>query len=191
VRRALIPTIVIALAVAGKAGAHVTVSPTRAAPGADVLLTFVVPNETKADTITGLSIHVPAAFDYEGVEAPSGWRRTPGAAEWDGGRIGPGDFVTFGLTGSAARRGEIVFNVDERYASGTVTHYRPTLTVAAPAPPAARDRGAHTLGIAALIVAGAAAALALAGFFLALAVWLRGPESLQERKREPVVPSDK
>jgi uncharacterized protein YcnI len=175
-RRILIPAILAALLVVPSAASHVTVTPTRVEPGADVLLTFVVPNETEDDVITAISIEPPAAFEYEAVQAPPGWQRGGGEAsiDWTGGAIQPGNFVTFSLSGSADKEGTEQFRVIERYRSGKAAQYHPEVSVA-PAPAAARDSSAHTLGKAALFVALAAGAIAVGAFFLALALWLRGP----------------
>lgn len=192
-RRAVILAIVATLAVVPGAFAHVTVTPTRAEPGTDVLLTFVVPNEDAKVPIVGVVMRPPRGFDYEGVEGPAGWRVEHRGRElaWSGGSIAPGTFATFGLTGSAGETGTLVFPVRELFRDGRAPRYVPRLVVAAPAAAPGRDRSAHTLGKAALFVAIAAGAVAVATFFLMLALWLRGGgEPLQERKREPVVRSD-
>lgn len=177
--------------------AHVTVTPTRATPGADVLLTFVVPNEDARSPIGGVLLRPPAGFHAEAAQGPPGWRLEHVGRElaWSsagsGAQILPGQFATFGLTGAAPQRAQtLVFAVGEILRNGRLPRYHPRVVVAAPVAPATRDRGARTLGKAALVVALAAAVVALAAFFLTLALWLRGPEALQERKRTPVVPSD-
>jgi uncharacterized protein YcnI len=187
----LIMGIVAMLAIAPGAFAHVTITPTHAEPGADVLLTFVVPDENPSTPVVGVTLRPPRAFHYEGVEAPTGWRlqRVGKALAWTGRTIAPGRFETFALTGSAKQSAMLVFAVQERYADGSTARYHPRLVVAAPTAPAARDRGAHTLGLAALVVAIAGAVVAVGTFFFVLALWLRGPGTLQEEKRERVLAS--
>lgn len=192
-RRAIVLAIVATLVVAPGAFAHVTVTPTRAAPGADVLLTFVVPNEDPKVPIVGIVVRPPRAFDYEGVEGPPGWRveRRGHELAWSGGSVAPGSFVTFALTGSAANAGTLSFPVHEIYRDGREPRYLPRVVVAAPVATSGRDSGARTLGKAALFVAIAAGVVAVATFFLVLALWLRGGgDALQEKKREPVLRSD-
>lgn len=159
-----------------------------------MLLTFVVPDEDAHVPIVGVVIRPPRGFDYEGVEGPPGWRVEHRGHElaWSGGSIAPGTFATFSLTGSAPNAGTLVFPVHEIYRDGREPRYAPRLVVAQPAIPyGVRDRGAHTLGKAALFIAIAAGIVAVATFFLVLALWLRGgSDSLQERKQEPVVRSD-
>jgi uncharacterized protein YcnI len=182
-RRAL-TVVIVALAAVPSAAAHVTITPTRVAPGSDVVLTFVVPNETENDVINGVTIVPPRGFDYEAVEAPSGFTRGPVPARrivWQRGSIEPGRFLTFGVSGTApSKAATLVFLVYEHYRSGRVYTYKPSLVVAAPAPTSARDRSSHTLAKAALFVGIAAGAIAVATFFLALAHWLRGPNELRE-----------
>jgi uncharacterized protein YcnI len=182
VRRFCIPAIV-ALMLAPAAAAHVTITPTRTAPGSDVLVTFVVPNEAESP-IGRVIVHLPGSFSSEGVSGPPGWHlaRRAGSLVWSGGPILPGRFVTFGLTGSApSRSGDVVFRVDEVLAGGRTESYRPRLLVGSPPAVSTKDHSAHTLGKAALFVAIAAGAVAVGAFFLALAQWLRGgAEELQE-----------
>jgi uncharacterized protein YcnI len=181
-RRICIPAIV-ALVLAPAAAAHVTITPTRAAPGSDVLVTFVVPNEGESG-IGRVVVHLPGSFSAEGVSGPPGWEleRQAGKLVWSGGPIGPGRFVTFGLTGSApSRAGDVIFRVDEVLTGGRTETSRPRLVVGSPPALSTKDRSAHTLGKAALFVAIAAGAVAVGAFFLALAQWLRGgAEELQE-----------
>jgi hypothetical protein len=182
-RRAL-TVVIVALAAAPSAAAHVTITPTRAAPGSDVLLTFVVPNETGNDLIDGVTIVPPPGFDYEAVEAPPGFARGPVLARrivWQRGSIEPGRFRTFGVSGTApTKAARLVFLVYEHYRSGRTYTYRPNLVVAAPAPASTRDRSSHTLATAALFVGIAAGVVAVGAFFLALAHWLRGADELRE-----------
>jgi uncharacterized protein YcnI len=182
VRRFLIPFI-LALILVPTAAAHVTITPTRASPGSDVLLTFVVPNEDDSAVIGGVTIEVPKSFSVEGIEAPPGWRQQDvvGRIAWVGGRIQPGRFATFSITGSAPRQpATLTFPVSEVFRGERTEAYRPQLVVASPTPAAARDRSSHTLAKAALFAAIAAGAIAVAAFFLALAHWLRGSDKLQE-----------
>ena len=164
------------LAVASDAFAHVTVTPARVEPGEDVLLTFAVPNEQEVGAVDEVRIRLPS--EVEAVQAKAGWRagREGRTLVWRGGPIAPGEFETFAVALAAPfSLGEVVFPVEERFASGGVERYRPRVRVEEAAAPArdGRDSGARTLGKAALFVAVAAGAVAVGAGFLALGGWLR------------------
>jgi hypothetical protein len=192
-RRRLIPAILVALVVSPSAGAHVTLTPTQIAPGADAVVTVVVPNETRSDVIRGVTISVPRAFELDGVEAAPGFQRVGRRTEWRG-SIAPGDFAGFSFAGSAAEpTSDLRFQVVVRYAGGRTEGYGPALVVAKPS---TTDHSTRTLARAGLIAALAAGVFAVAAFFLALSNWLRGsgePEvddELQEEKQDSVLASN-
>jgi uncharacterized protein YcnI len=158
-----------ALVFAAPAWAHLSVSPTRVAPGALVDLTFGAPNEDDDVGISRVTLAPPPGFDLDDAEAKTGWTqsRAGGAITWSGGNIPKGQYATFSIRGTAPERtGTIVFNVAVGDRTGKSITYRVALDVASKP---------HDYGKAALIVAVAGAALALLAFFLALYVWLRPP----------------
>jgi hypothetical protein len=192
VRRRVIPVIVVALAAAPVASAHVTLTPTEIAPGTDAVVTVVVPNETRSDVIRGVTVTVPRAFEVDGVEAAAGFQRVGQRTEWRG-TIAPGDFAGFSFAGSAGEATSALrFHVVVRYAGGRTEGYAPALAVAKPS---TTDKSTRTLARAGLIAAIAAGVFAVGAFFFALANWLRGSgepvpdDELQEEKQDSVLAS--
>jgi uncharacterized protein YcnI len=154
---------------ASPAWAHLSVSPTRAAPGAAVDLAFAAPNEDDALGVSRVTLTPPAGFDLDDAEAKPGWTqsRAGGSVTWTGGNIPKGQYATFSIRGAApTRAGAAVFRVAVGDREGASITYQVALDVTA---------GGHDWGTTALVVAIAAGALALVAFFLGLAVWLRAP----------------
>jgi hypothetical protein len=165
----------LALALAAPAGAHLSLTPRSTSAGADVDLTFAVPNEDDPNGVVRVTLGIPMDFELDDAEAKPGWTqsRAGQTVTWSAGRIPRGQYGTFGIRGTAPKRAEtVLFNVLVGSGEGKTTTYRVGLNVKAHPQ---RDVGARTLGKAALIVAIGAAILALAGGFLALYVWLRPP----------------
>jgi hypothetical protein len=179
--RALIGAAVAAVVVTGSAAAHVKVVPTRIEPGQATLLTFTAPNERADAAIVALELTFPPDLVLDEVEQKPGWRDSVSGAKatWTGGRIVPRHFATFAVIATTVAAGGTPLAIASRevFAGGQAIDYRPSVTVTSLTPNAVkgRDSSARTLGKAALIVALVAAALAFAGFFIALAGWLRGP----------------
>jgi uncharacterized protein YcnI len=164
-----------ALAFAAPAWAHLSVSPNQVKAGALVDLTFGAPNEDDALGIDHVTVRVPAGFDLDDAEAKPGWTqsRAGDAITWSGGNIPKSQYATFGVRGTApAAPGTIVFNVLTGDRSGKSVTYRVAVDVTRGS---AQDKGARSLGKAALAVALVAAALGLAALFAGLYVWLRPP----------------
>jgi uncharacterized protein YcnI len=171
--------VVLALVLVPAAAAHVSVSPTLVDPGSSRLYTFTLPNDEGRSAITGLVVALPPGSEAQQAEAVSGWHATltPSSVSWRGGRIPGGQFATFVLRAVAPERpGSILFVARESFADGTRLVV-PNDVVVAPADSSVaaspQDKGARTLGNAALGVALAAALLALLGGFVSLSVWLR------------------
>jgi len=164
-----------ALAFASPAAAHLSIDPARVVMGADVSLTFSVPNESDAVGIDHVTLGIPADFQLDDAEAKPGWTqsRTGQALAWSGGRIPKGQYATFSIRGTAPKKVEtVLFSVLVGDRTGKSITYRIGLDVVAHGP---RDNGARSLGKAALVVSIAGAALALAALFVGLYVWLRPP----------------
>ena len=155
---------------AAPASAHLSVSPTKVAPGAAVDLTFAAPNASLGRGVDHVVIHPPIGFAVDDAEAKPGWTQTrtlDGSLTWTGGDIPEGQFATFTIRGDApGRTGRVTFNVLVGDHTGKSITYRVALDVAG----SSRDWGKP-----ALILAIAAGLLALAAFFVGLAVWLRPP----------------
>ena len=175
-RRAFIAAVIVAAAIfTPVADAHITISPTRAAPGSDQILTFTVPNERVHGAITGVLIG-NGRLKVEQIEQKPGWRviyTNGNIVAWEGGRIGPGRLERFAFTATMPTRPRTIrFDAWERFGK-TLEAYHPQLSVAPELATATRDRSARSLAKWALFVALAAAALAVGAWVVALGGWLK------------------
>jgi uncharacterized protein YcnI len=164
-----------ALALAAPAAAHLSIDPATVVKGQAVDLVFSVPNEDDAMGIDHVTIGVPQSFELDDVEAKPGWTpsRSGQAVTWSGGLIPKGTFARFSIRGTAPLKAEtVLFNVLVGDRTGKSITYRVGLDVTAASN---QDKGARTLGKAALGVAILAAVLALGALFVGLYLWLRPP----------------
>jgi uncharacterized protein YcnI len=164
-----------ALVLAAPAAAHLSIDPAEVHKGQAVDLVFSVPNEDDAVGVDHVTLGIPADFELDDAEAKPGWTqsRTGQAITWSGGMIPKGTFATFSIRGTAPAKVEtVLFNVLVGDRTGKSITYRVPLDVIAAS---SQDKGARTLGKAALGVAILAAALALGGLFIGLYLWLRPP----------------
>ena len=164
-----------ALALAAPAAAHLSIDPAHVHKGQLVELVFSVPNEDDAIGVDHVTLGIPQDFQLDDMEAKPGWTqsRTGQAVTWSGGLIPKGTFARFSIRGTAPRKAEtVLFNVLVGDRTGKSITYRVGLDVTATAD---RDKGARTLGKAALGVAIVAAVLALGALFVGLYLWLRTP----------------
>jgi uncharacterized protein YcnI len=164
-----------ALALAAPASAHLSIDPAKVVVGNAVYLVFSVPNEGDAIGVDHVTLGIPQDFQLDDAEAKPGWTqsRTGQAITWSGGRIPKGQYATFSIRGTAPARAEtVLFNVLVGDRTGKTITYRVGLEVTAASN---QDKGARTLGKAALGVAILAAVLALGALFGGLYLWLRPP----------------
>jgi uncharacterized protein YcnI len=164
-----------ALALAAPAAAHLSIDPAKVVVGNAVDLVFSVPNEGDAIGVDHVTLGIPQDFQLDDAEAKPGWTqsRTGQAITWSGGRIPKGQYATFSIRGTAPARAEtVLFNVLVGDRTGKTITYRVGLDVTAASN---QDKGARTLGKAALGVAILAAVLALGALFGGLYLWLRPP----------------
>jgi uncharacterized protein YcnI len=164
-----------ALVAAAPAAAHLSINPDQVRTGALVDLVFSVPNIGDSIGIDHVTLGIPQDFALDDVEAKPGWTqsRTGQAVTWSGGLIPKGTFARFSIRGTAPARAEtVLFNVLVGDRTGKSITYRVGLDVTATAN---QDKGARSLGKAALGVAILAAVLALAALFVGLYLWLRPP----------------
>jgi uncharacterized protein YcnI len=164
-----------ALVPAAPGAAHLSISPDRVRTGAPVDLVFSVPNIGDTIGTDHVTLGIPQDFELDDVEAKPGWTqsRTGQAVTWSGGLIPKGTFARFSIRGTAPAKSEtVLFNVLVGDRTGKSITYRVGLDVTSTAD---QDRGARSLGKAALVVAIIAAALALAALFVGLYLWLRPP----------------
>ncbi|MGK5169124.1 YcnI family protein [Geodermatophilus sp. CPCC 205761] len=145
----VVPAVLVALAAAvagaGVASAHVTVSSADAAPGGFGKLTFRVPNESDTASTVALRISVPeeSALASLRVQPIAGWTVTMTTSDLatpleshgeqitsyvsviefravDGGGIRPGEFQEFALSGGPfPESGELTFPAVQTYSDGT------------------------------------------------------------------------
>jgi uncharacterized protein YcnI len=162
-----------ALLLAVPAAAGVQVSPRRIDPGSTARLVFWVSNESKSP-ITAVAIGLPSDFQLGEAESKGSWQtklRTR-TATWEGHRIAPGQFAFFTLTVKApTTRERAMFSILASKVSGATDTYHATVSVVRAQP--TRDEDARLTATIALIVAGVATLLALAGGILSLWLLLR------------------
>jgi uncharacterized protein YcnI len=164
-----------ALVLAAPAAAHLSIDPATVVKGQLVDLVFSVPNEADAVGVDHVTLGIPQAFQLDDAEAKPGWTqsRTGQAITWSGGLIPKGTFARFAIRGTAPATVEtVLFNVLVGDRTGKSITYRIGLDVTAASN---QDKGARTLGKAALGVAIVAAVLALGALFVGLYLWLRPP----------------
>jgi uncharacterized protein YcnI len=164
-----------ALVLAAPAAAHLSIDPAKVKKSQPVDLVFSVPNEDDAIGVDHVTLGIPQDFQLDDMEAKPGWTqsRTGQAITWSGGLIPKGTFARFAIRGTAPPKAEtVLFNVLVGDRTGKSITYRVGLDVTATA---GQDRGARTLGKAALGVAIVAAILALGALFVGLYLWLRPP----------------
>jgi uncharacterized protein YcnI len=164
-----------ALALAAPAAAHLSVNPSQIHTGQLADITFSIPNADDAIGIDHITLGIPADFQLDDAETKAGWTqsRTGQAITWSGGRIPRGQYATFSIRGTAPTKVEtVLFNVLVGDRTGKTITYRVGLDVTAAS---SQDKGARTLGKAALGVAILAAVLALGALFVGLYLWLRPP----------------
>jgi uncharacterized protein YcnI len=164
-----------ALVFAAPAAAHLSLNPSRIHTGQLADITFSIPNADDAIGINHVTLGIPADFQLDDAEAKPGWTqsRTGQAITWSGGNIPKNQFATFSIRGTAPLKVEtVLFNVLVGDRTGKSITYRVGLDITADSN---QDKGARTLGKAALGVAIVAAILALGALFVGLYVWLRPP----------------
>jgi hypothetical protein len=158
----------------GAAESRLTIDPPSIAPGARVELAVAVPNTNDRMGVNHVTIGIPQDFSLEDAEAKTGWKqsRTGQAVTWWGGSIPMGEFVRFGVRGTAPPQPEtVLFNVVIGDRTGKSATYNVPLDVVAPA----THDSTRSLAKAALVVAVVGGVIALAAAFVGLSLWLRRP----------------
>jgi len=144
---ALAAALVVVLALAGPAAAHVTVNPSTATPGSYAKLTFRVPNERAESGTVKLDVQIPTDRPITSVslQPVPGWTAevtkvklaTPvqsgsntvsevvGQISWSGGTIEPGEFQEFSISVGPLPKdtAPLVFKAVQTYASGEVVRW--------------------------------------------------------------------
>jgi uncharacterized protein YcnI len=139
--------VLMSLAIAAPAQAHVTVTPAAVAAGSTATLTFRCPNERTAATTTELTVQMPEDFPFANVEVQPvpGWHaaitmrtlatplagphgpitRAVDTIAWTGGAIAPGAAQTFVIrAGPMPRDGTALpFKAIQQYSNGEVVRW--------------------------------------------------------------------
>jgi uncharacterized protein YcnI len=173
-RPPLVAVVLVSLALAAPAAAHVGATPAFLAAGSSENIHLDVPNE-RNEPMTGFTVTVPDGFEIVHAHPVEGWNQSFDASEatWTEGTLAARSSVTFGVELRAPSEPAIVdLEVAQRYANGDVVRWPVALTVT----PAA-DSPSDNLALA--------AAVGLAGLFLVVAIvgfaWRRRSSPLQEK----------
>jgi uncharacterized protein YcnI len=167
----------VALIVAAAASAHAIVSPAVAKAGALQQFTLSVPTEKEAVTTTKIELTVPPSFAIDSFEPPpSGWTQqvqSKGSGDsavvqsvtWTGGHTPTGQDSVFRFNASIPKSGTVTFDVRQTYSDGSVVDWNGPETSDTPAPVVQSlssfgGGGSSTLGIIAIVLAGAALLIA-------------------------------
>jgi len=136
-----LPILILALAVAMPATAHVSVWPKESARGKREKYEIRVPNEKQVDTIA-LEVRFPPGLKVTFFEQKPGWNTEPlcdpsGAmigARWTG-RLPPQQFTEFGLLAvNPATGSQLLWSATQVYADGTKVEWSGEPGSKAPAP---------------------------------------------------------
>jgi hypothetical protein len=165
---------VLTLGLAEPASAHIAPSPSFLTAGQRETITLVVPNDHRAQPMTGVSATVPAGLSIVQVLQPGDdWRGVVdgSTATWTGGSLSAGSATSFSLVIEATGEpGSVTMEIVEQYADAARVPWPVALTIL----PGAESSG--SLGIALVVVIGL-----LLVATLGAVVWLRRSRPLQEK----------
>jgi uncharacterized protein YcnI len=170
----------VALIVAAAASAHAIMSPAVAKAKALQQFTLSVPTEKEGITTTKIELTVPSSFAIDSFEPPpAGWSQvvqSTGSGEeavvqrvtWSGGHTPTGQDSVFRFNAGIPKSGTVTFDVRQTYSDGSVVDWNGPETSDAPAPTVQAlssfgGGGSSTLGIIAIVLAGAALLIAVLG----------------------------
>jgi uncharacterized protein YcnI len=168
-----------ALVAAAQAAAHARVSPPVVLAKEGQVFTLVVPTEKEGATTTRIEMTPPSGFSIDSFVAAPGWKRlalTKGSGEnatvtkvtWTGGSVPTGEDAAFSFLASTQGSGDYTFAVRQTYSDGSVVDWSGPESSDAPAPvvkavSSLGGGGTSTLTVIALVLAGIALVLAVAG----------------------------
>ena len=166
-----------ALALAGSAWAHATISPPVAKAKVLQQFTLAVPTEKEGATTTKIELIPPAGVTIDSFSAEPGWNRnvkqqgsgndaTIQDVTWTGGDVPTGEDSVFHFVASFGSAKAYTFTVKQTYSDGTVVDWSDSESSDTPAVivDAASSLGggsSPTLPIVALVLAGIAVLLAV------------------------------
>jgi uncharacterized protein YcnI len=170
----------VALVVAAAASAHAIVSPAVAKSKALQQFTLSVPTEKGGMTTTKIELTVPSSFAIDSFEPPpAGWTQnvqSKGTGDsavvqnviWTGGHTPTGQDSVFRFNASIPKSGTVTFDVRQTYSDGSVVDWNGPESSDTPAPTVQAlssfgGGGSSTLGIIAIVLAGAALLIAVLG----------------------------
>jgi uncharacterized protein YcnI len=138
-----------------------------------------VPTEKEGATTTRIEMTPPSGFSIDSFVAAPGWKRlalTKGSGEnatvtkvtWTGGSVPTGEDAAFSFLASTQGSGDYTFAVRQTYSDGSVVDWSGPESSDAPAPvvkavSSLGGSGTSTLTVIALVLAGIALVLAVAG----------------------------
>jgi uncharacterized protein YcnI len=169
-----------ALVFAAGASAHAVVSPPVAVAKELQQFTLSVPTEEENSTTTKTELTVPSGFAIDSFEpASDGWQqqvKSTGSGEeavvqtvtWTGGKVPTGQDSVFRFNASIPKSGTVTFEVRQTYSDGSVVDWNGPESSDTPAPTVQSlssfgGSGSSTLGIIAIVLAGAAVLIAVLG----------------------------
>ena len=170
-----------ALALAGSAWAHATISPPVAKAKVLQQFTLAVPTEKEGATTTKIELIPPAGVAIDSFSAEPGWTRAvkaTGSGEnaviqdvtWTGGSVPTDEDSVFHFVATLTSAKTFTFTVKQTYSDGTIVDWSGPESSDTPAPLVVSESSlgggsGSTLPIIALVVAGIALLLGIAALF--------------------------
>jgi len=177
--RAVLCAAGVALVAAASASAHARVSPPVTPAKSGQVFTLAVPTEKENAATTSIELTPPSGFDIDSFVPAPGWKRSvqqTGSGEeavitkvtWTGGSVPTGEDAAFSFIASTDAAKTYTFDVRQTYSDGSVVDWNGPESSDTPAPTVEAKSsfgggGGSTLGVIALVVAGVALAVAVAG----------------------------
>ena len=175
----LLVTSVLALVFVPSAFAHAELSPPVAKTKTLQLFTLAVPTEKENATTTKIELTPPQGFGIDSFVPAQGWTKdvqSSGSGEeavvtrvtWSGGKTPTGEDSVFQFLASPSSAKTYAFTVRQTYSDGSVVDWSGPESSDTPAPrvdavSSLGGGGSSTLSIVAIVLAGAALAVALVG----------------------------
>jgi uncharacterized protein YcnI len=177
---ALLAVLTAGLAASSSAWAHAEVSPPLVKAKTAQVFTLAVPTEKEDATTTEVVFTPPAGFAIDSFAPSPGWKRevqSTGSGEeaviqkvtWSGGKMPTEEDAFFQFLGSTDATKTYTFNVRQTYSDGSVVDWAGPESSDTPAPLVEAKSslggggGTSTLAVVALVVAGLALVVAIAG----------------------------
>ena len=175
-RRALLGSVLAALAVPSLAHAHVTVLPAFIEDGQRSTLTFSAPNERPPHSVMRLTVTFPEGVELLPTAAPTGWRLDleRRRATWSGGATRPHQIGQFELRArTSSEPTGVVLEAVQRYDDGGDVRWTIPFTIL----PASHPPKEHLVGA---LIAGIVGVAAIAAGLVVL--WSRQTRSAMGTK---------